>query len=96
MKIYIEKIASNPAGLPAIAKKDYVPGTVQPDGYSLPIEYNVEGVLFGRLRVGECVKIFREKRNGIICDGTLVTTKVIELDKKCFKTLNSIYYYRYL
>ena len=44
-KIYIEKLAEVSGGLPARSKEEYIDGQYQGDSHSIPVEYNLEGVL---------------------------------------------------
>lgn len=94
-KIYIEKLAANPGGLPARSMEKHDFGGVQDDGCSLPVEYNLEGMV-GNMEVGHSVYVLRNKRNGVECGGFFQTTALIEIGENFFKTKNSIYFYKFL
>lgn len=94
-KIYIEKLAVNPGGLPARPIENHIFGGAQDDGHSLPVEYNIEGMV-GKMEVGHSVYVLRNKRNGIECGGTFQTTALTEIGENFFKTKNSVYFYKFL
>lgn len=94
--IYIEKRSVTENGLPAADKAEYIPGIMPPAGYSLPVEYNIEGFLDGKIEVGKRVLVYRTKRNGIVCSGLFETSTVTKLNKEYFTTKNSVYYYKFL
>lgn len=94
-KIYIEKIAATKNGKPPIDKKDHIPGQIQWSGYSLPIEYNIEGYVYRDISVGHPVFVQRTKRNGVKYGGVFSSTKVLEINDSEFKTENSVYRYKY-
>ena len=53
-KIYIEKLAEVPGGLPARSMDEHIMGKPNYDNYSsIPIEYNLEGILSFPIQVGE-------------------------------------------
>jgi len=91
-RLYIEKIATAPGGLPP--DKNYTPGTIPSFGCSLPIEYNIEGVLIEKMEIGFGIKILRDKRNGVESLGEFMTTPLTEIGDNFFKTLNSVYQYK--
>lgn len=95
-KIYIEKLAEVPGGLPAIKMEEHIAGESQGDNYSIPIEYNVEGYLLYEIEVGKNVIIDRLKRNGVEVRGVFTTSRVTEVGDKYFKTQNSVYSYKFL
>jgi len=66
--IYIEKLAEVPGGLPARNMEEHIDGQYQGDSHSIPVEYNLEGVLSYDIEVGN----------------------------NYFKTMNSVYLYKYL
>ena len=51
-KIYIEKLAEVPGGLPARSMEEHIDGQYQGDSHSLPVEYNLEGELSYDIEVG--------------------------------------------
>lgn len=96
VRVYLEKIATIEGGLPPIEWDKYTPGTNQPDGYSLPVEYNIEGIIYALPRVGIGFTVLREKRNGEKADGLFQTSTVTEVGTTYFKTKNSVYLYKKL
>ena len=64
-KIYIEKLAEVPGGLPARSMDEHIMGKSNDHHTSIPIEYNLEGNLINDIKVGESVIVERSKRNGV-------------------------------
>ena len=96
-KIYIEKLAEVPGGLPARSMDEHIMGKPNYDNYSsIPIEYNLEGVLSYDIEVGKSVVVGRTKRNGVEAYGVFNTSTVTEVGNNYFKTRNSLYLYKFL
>jgi hypothetical protein len=95
-KIYIEKLAEVSGGLPARSKEEYIDGQYQGDSHSIPVEYNLEGVLSYDIEVGKPVVVGRTKRNGVEAYGMFNTSTVTEVGNNYFKTKNSVYSYKFL
>ena len=95
-KIYIEKLAEVSGGLPARSKEEYIDGQYQGDSHSIPVEYNLEGVLSYDIEVGKSVVVGRTKRNGVEAYGVFSTSTVTEVGNNYFKTRNSLYSYKFL
>jgi hypothetical protein len=95
-KIYIEKLAEVSGGLPARSKEEYIDGQYQGDSHSIPVEYNLEGVLSYDIEVGKPVVVGRTKRNGVEAYGVFSTSTVTEVGDKYFKTRNSLYLYKFI
>ena len=95
-KIYIEKLAEVPGGLPARSMEEHIDGQYQGDSHSLPVEYNLEGELSYDIEVGKSVVVGRTKRNGVEAYGVFSTSTVTEVGNKYFKTQNSVYSYKFL
>ena len=96
-KIYIEKLAEVPGGLPARSMDEHIMGKPNYDNYSsIPIEYNLEGVLSYDIEVGKSVVVGRTKRNGVEAYGVFSTSRVTEVGNNYFKTKNSVYSYKFL
>ena len=96
-KIYIEKLAEVSVGLPARSMEEHIMGKPNYDNYSsIPIEYNLEGVLSYDIEVGKSVVVGRTKRNGVEAYGVFSTSTVTEVGDKYFKTRNSLYLYKFL
>lgn len=94
IRVYVEKVARVENGLPPMEFGKHVPGTHQDPDYSLPIEYNIEGVAYSLPVVGKSFVVLRSARNGVSADGLFETSKVTEVGETYFKTLNSVYLYR--
>ena len=96
-QIYIEKLAEVPGGLPARSMDEHIMGKPNYDNYSsIPIEYNLEGVLSYDIEVGKSVVVGRTKRNGVEAYGVFSTSTVTEVGNNYFKTRNSLYLYKFL
>ena len=95
-KIYIEKLAEVSGGLPARSMEEHIDGQYQGDSHSIPVEYNLEGILSFPIEVGESVIVQRTKRNGVEAYGMFSTSRVTEVGDKYFKTRNSLYLYKFL
>ena len=95
-KIYIEKLAEVPGGLPARSMEEHVDGQYQGDSHSIPVEYNLEGELIYDIEVGKQVVVGRTKRNGVEAFGMFSTSRVTEVGNNYFKTKNSVYSYKFL
>lgn len=96
MRIRIHKRAEVSGGAPARDRYDHVDGHAQPEGFSLPLDYEIEGVLLGALTVGKPVSVLRDNRNGVKALGAFQTSPVTEVTDKTFRTRNSVYDYQYL
>jgi hypothetical protein len=94
--IYIEKLAEVPGGLPARSMEEHIDGQYKGDSHSIPVEYNLEGVLSYDIEVGKQVVVGRTKRNGVEAYGVFSTSRVTEVGDKYFKTQNSVYMYKFL
>jgi len=95
-QIYIEKLAEVPGGLPALKMEEHIDGQYQGDSHSIPVEYNLEGVLSYDIEVGKPVVVGRTKRNGVDAYGMFTTSRVTEVGDNYFKTKNSVYSYKFL
>ncbi len=96
MRVKISKRAEVTGGLPAIAINAYQTGTLQPENYSLPLDYTIEGELVGTIKVGAPVYVLRDIRNGVPYPGEFITTTVTEVTDTTFRTKNSVYEYSFL
>ena len=95
-KIYIEKLSEVEGGLPPIKMEDHIAGQYQGDNYSIPIEYNLEGILTFPIQVGTSVIVERTTRDGVEAYGMFKTSTVTEIGTNYFKTRNSVYSYKFL
>ena len=94
--IYIEKLAEVPGGLPARNMDEHIMGKPNDNYSSIPIEYNLEGVLSYDIEVGKPVVVGRTKRNGVDAYGMFTTSRVTEVGDMYFITRNSVYSYKFL
>ena len=94
--IYIEKLAEVPGGLPARNMDEHIMGKPNDNYSSIPIEYNLDGVLSYDIEVGKPVVVGRTKRNGVDAYGVFTTSTVTEIGDNYFKTRNSVYSYKLL
>lgn len=60
-------------------------------GRSLPVDYEVTGILQASPAVGQCVRVLRISRNGVKRLGAFTSSEVVELTSDGFKTINSVY-----
>ena len=95
-QIYIEKLAEVPGGLPARNMDEHIMGKPNDNYSSIPIEYNLDGVLSYDIEVGKPVVVGRTKRNGVEAYGVFTTSRVTEVGDNYFKTQNSVYSYKLL
>lgn len=94
MKIFIRKRAENQGGLPARDMMDHIPGQSQPIGFSIPVDYSIEGELLNEpIEVGKIVNVLRTKRNGVEELGKFTTSPVVSFTDNTIRTKNSIYDY---
>ncbi len=94
MRLRVRKLSGVPGGAPPIAKDAYQPGTEQPEPYSIPVDYEVEGEIQGFHQlpvVGESFTMLRHSRNGASAIGVFATSPVTEVTKNGFTTQNSVY-----
>ena len=95
-QIYIEKLAEVSGGLPARSMDEHIMGKPNDNYSSIPIEYNLEGILPFPIQVGKSVTVQRTKRNGVEAYGVFSTSRVTEVGNNYFKTQNSVYSYKFL
>ena len=98
MKVKITKIGIVDSPVVPTAKKDeYVCGEVQEAEVSPFVDYTVIGTVHDPIQVGRGVRMIRENRNGVECQGLFQTSAVKILKDKdesgafVFETNNSIY-----
>lgn len=96
MRVRISKRAEVTGGLPAIPFDQYNTVTGTPDGFSIPVDYWIEGELISPITVGRTVNVMRDTRNGVQCLGMFQTSPVVEVTEHSFRTENSVYDYLYL
>ena len=71
--------------------EQWVPGSPNNAG-SLPVGYELRGVLMRPIRVGRCLEIYRTHRNGVSADGNFRSTPIIGIVADTMvETFNSIY-----
>ena len=93
--IKVTKMAAvKDAEFPTPDPKDYTPGVIN-EGVSLPIEYEMEGVLSEEIETMQSLKMARSKRNGVQAVGFLITSPITSvLHAEVYlqlTTLNSVY-----
>lgn len=94
-KIYLEKIeeSSNPL-CPTPKFEDYFSGEDN-GNVSIPISYNIEGVLLNDINIGQSIIALRSKRNNIEYSGLFSTSDVKTISAvdgfTMIETNNSIY-----
>ena len=70
---------------------NWIPGSVNNTG-SLPVAYELRGVLMQPIRLGKCLEVYRTHRNGVCADGHFRSTRVIGIPTDTtVETYNSIY-----
>lgn len=96
MKIRIKKLKESTGSLYSTPDKDsFEPGKDNGE-VSLPVDYEVEGIMINTMEVGKSLRIERHKRNGIVVLGLTVTSPIKEITDKTFTTDNSVYTYEIL
>lgn len=97
-RIRIKKLAEVSGGSPARAMAEHIPGSAQEDGKSIPVDYEIEGLLLTDICVGTSVRVARDKRNGVPANGLFMTSPVTHHCPDCgtFQTRNSRYRFEYL
>jgi len=62
---------------------------------SLPIDYEIEGDLIGKIEVGGNIIVSRHKRNGVECFGMFCSSPITKIDNEkvsqIVETQNSVY-----
>lgn len=96
LKVKISKIAHLEDAIhDAPPIHDYVAGEDN-GNVSLPVEYYLEGIMPEEPTVGKSLTVIRTSRNGIEIGGLFTTSRVTEVTKDGFKTLNSVYKLEYI
>jgi len=68
-----------------------VPGSWDNQG-SLPVDYELEGILFEPIELGQHLCVLREARNGVRVDGSFISTTIVAIDlPDKVVTMNSVY-----
>lgn len=94
--VEVRKTQAVSDGLPAGDWATYKVGSADNPGVSLPVDYSLVGELRAPIRLGECVEVKRQSRNGFECPGDFISTPVVELGQGFFRTQNSVYRIRQL
>ena len=69
----------------------WIPGCADNQG-SLPVDYELQGILMAQVRVGGQLHVFRTCRNGVEADGVFESTPIVTIrDPSLVETLNSVY-----
>ena len=61
------------------------------NAHSLPISYQVLGVLLAPVKVGGRIHLFRLARNEVLATGIFTSTPIISIHGNSIETFNSIY-----
>lgn len=94
--IILQKVAAaeSPLARTPLAE-EFVPGGIN-IGVSVPIDYEVQGVLMEDVTVGCCLSLFRTHRNGVQSEGVMSTSPIVSIDTDGeymrISTANSIYH----
>ncbi len=83
-------------GLPAGDWATYKVGSADNPGVSLPVDYALVGELRGPIRLGACVEVQRQSRNGVETPGDFLSSPFVEIGQGFFRTQNSVYQIRQL
>ena len=96
MKVKLTKISAteNPK-YPTPDSKSYEYGQLN-EKVSIPNDYWVIGELINPIKVGTCVCVARENRNGVQAEGLFRTSTVKCIGENIFETANSKYKVEYL
>jgi len=69
----------------------WIPGGADNKG-SLPVDYELQGVLLAPVRVGGQIHVFRTCRNGVRADGFFYSTPIVKIrEPSLVETFNSVY-----
>lgn len=95
-KVKITKLgpSKNPV-VPTPNYNEYIQG-IDNGNVSLPTEYWIEGYIMNNITLGCSVLVDRTSRNGVVCSGRFLTSKVTKITESGFETENSIYRVDYL
>ncbi len=91
--IVVRLVKLRPAGNPSAESGNwntYVPGSAD-NATSLPIDYEMIGVLLEPPVVGGQVKLLRLERNGVRSMGLFESTRITSVNGNEFTTQNSVY-----
>jgi hypothetical protein len=83
----------NPGFLPG-NQENYHPGKAE-GGISLPVDYEVIGLLFEPIMIGRPVRLFRLFRNGVFVLGEFQSSPVTAITTDGITTRNSVYRVKY-
>lgn len=90
--VKLRKLAEAPhPAYGAVAWMHFTPVQPNQDNESLPIGYDLEGVLLDPIEVGAPIRIRRFLRNGVRADGLFVSSAVTQIGEDRLMTFNSIY-----
>lgn len=88
--VVIKKTALAPKPLsPSGLRDNYLFGEL--NLVSLPVEYEMVGILRDQVVIGQPVRLFRLLRNGVRVNGRFSSTPVVEITGNRLTTLNSVY-----
>lgn len=88
----IKRAASNNALFPSASWDEWVPGKPSQENVSLPVDFQLAGLLLESIEIGQPVDIFRIERNGIYVSGFFRSSPVMGIDEfDRIITNNSVY-----
>lgn len=93
--VILRKMSPSPKPLfPTASVETYIPGIVN-EGVTLPIKYELEGLLQEPIEVGKPVRIVRFRRNEVIALGEIETSVITSIKQNkngwLLQTINSVY-----
>jgi hypothetical protein len=91
--VKVTKIRATPDAPRSPMRWDQVnPGcSIAASGDSLPVDYEMEGVLLADVEVGQSVYLARMVRNGELVNGIFTSSRVASLAQDGFATADSVY-----
>jgi hypothetical protein len=88
----IKRAASNNALFPAANWDEWVPGKSSLENVSLPVDFQLAGLLLESIQIGQSIDIFRIERNGVYVVGFFQSSPVMGIDEfDRIITNNSVY-----
>lgn len=74
--------------------EDWIPGS-RNNRASLPVNYELRGILMEEVLVGGSLFVFRTRRNGVEADGFFKSTTIVSISNgSLVETFNSVYQVR--
>jgi|SRR5882724_5344622 len=91
-RVVLRKIrpCENPAARSALWS-EYTVGRMKPENVSIPIGYELEGILLADISVGRAMTVDRAVRNGVAREGLFLSSPVTRIFPEVIQTENSVY-----